>query len=369
MCSCRYNKAAGRGERFATFRPSRRRADAPATRLGGLDLPARAGFTLVELLVVVAIIGILVSLLLPAVQSAREAARRASCSNNLVQMVMAVHQYEATHRVFPPGTVNDTRPIQNRLNGYHHGWLEQILPFIESEALYYHVDRRVSVYDRANRPVRQTGRTWFLCDSNPQNGRLYTHYAGLHHDLEATIDVDQNGIFFLNSAVTSDDVLDGLGYTIFLGEKIVEPGDLGWLSGTRSILRNTGEQMNSAAEAIQRAGTWRSVPEYPPGLSVDSDPMYSNGVSLGGMGGSEDVGFDEAMGMYGDGIIFDGSEILASQEPRVVATFVGGFASFHPGGANFALGDGSVRLLAETISMTVYRQLGHRGDGELTTLP
>ena len=104
---------------------------------------------------VIAIIGILVALLLPAVQAAREAARRMSCTNNLCQLILAVQNYEMTFRVLPPGTVNDTGPIQNQPTGYHHNWITQILPYVEEQVIYNHVDFKVGVYDDANLPARR----------------------------------------------------------------------------------------------------------------------------------------------------------------------------------------------------------------------
>src|SRR5262245_65740468 len=89
----------------------------------------RRGFTLIELLVVIAIIAVLIALLLPAVQSAREAARRAQCCNNLMQMGIAIVNYESSHERLPPGVVNSTGPVLDVPKGYHFGWMTQILPY------------------------------------------------------------------------------------------------------------------------------------------------------------------------------------------------------------------------------------------------
>ena len=97
-------------------------------------------FTLVELLVVIAIIGVLVALLLPAVQAAREAARRAQCANNLVQLILATHNFEMAHGHYPTGTREKVGPIVNLPQGYHHNWLTEILPYIEQSNLQTSLD-------------------------------------------------------------------------------------------------------------------------------------------------------------------------------------------------------------------------------------
>ena len=114
-----------------------------------------SAFTLVELLVVIAIIGILVALLLPAVQAAREAARRMSCVNNLTQLALATQNYEMAFRVYPPGTINPTGPIEDKPEGYHHNWLSQLLPYMEETSVFRHIDFSVGVYDEKNLPVRK----------------------------------------------------------------------------------------------------------------------------------------------------------------------------------------------------------------------
>lgn len=100
----------------------------------------RRGFTLVELLTVVLIISVLISLLLPAVQSSRENARRLQCEKNLMQIGIALGNYATTHGVLPPGVVNDKGPISNLPVGYHMSWVVQILPFLEQGNIYRHVD-------------------------------------------------------------------------------------------------------------------------------------------------------------------------------------------------------------------------------------
>jgi prepilin-type N-terminal cleavage/methylation domain-containing protein len=91
----------------------------------------RKAFTLVELLVVIAIIGVLIAMLLPAVQAAREAARRSICISNLSQLIAAVHQYEMSHLVYPPGSIEPQGPILSQPSGYHHNWIVSLLPYIE----------------------------------------------------------------------------------------------------------------------------------------------------------------------------------------------------------------------------------------------
>lgn len=177
----------------------------------------------------------------------------------------------------------------------------------------------------------------FLCPSSPDNSKnmieaALTNYAACHHDVEAPIDADNRGVFFLNSHVRLDEIEDGLANTIFVGEKKRGGDELGWASGTRATLRNTGTPLNRtllhpfdlAAYSIQPPDEMNADPPIPPGIP-EPNP--------------------------------DG-------EGPLPANRVGGFGSFHPGGANFLLGDGSVHYLRDTINFRVYQLLGNRRDGE-----
>ena len=157
-----------------------------------MNAKRRNGFTLVELLVVIAIIGILIALLLPAVQAAREAARRVGCLNNMTQLALAVQQYEGAYRVYPAGTIEDGGPVVNVAEGYHHNWLSKILPYLEQQVTYSHIDFNVGVYHDNNSTVREIEISVFGCPSDPNAyaAQNSTSYAGLHHDQNAPIDAN-----------------------------------------------------------------------------------------------------------------------------------------------------------------------------------
>jgi prepilin-type N-terminal cleavage/methylation domain-containing protein/prepilin-type processing-associated H-X9-DG protein len=285
------------------------------------------GFTLIELLVVIAIIAVLIALLLPAVQAARESARRCQCVNNLLQLGIALQSYETAHEVLPPGVVNDKGPVQNTPAGYHFGWLVQILPYIEQKSLYNHIDKRVGLYAGVNSSVRGVGVRTFVCPSDPGSFAApglaaQSSYAACYNDTEAPVDTKNNGVFFLNSGVRSEDIPDGRSCTLFMSEKKIDPTELGWASGTRATLRNAGTVPNNG-------GVKLAVAVVPP---------------AGGDGTSEDD--------------------VAKTAPAG-ATVNGGFSSLHPGGINAAFGDGSVRFLKNTINAKVFRLLANRADGEL----
>jgi prepilin-type processing-associated H-X9-DG protein len=286
-------------------------------------------------LFVLLIIGVLVGLLLPALNSARESARRVQCSNNLMQIGLALHHYSAEHNVLPPGVVNDTGPITSQPAGYHFSWIVQILPCMDHQELFRKINFRAGVYDPSNQTTRSTSVGVLFCPDdnsgrrNPATDVTSSSYAGCHHEVESPIDVDNHGVFFLNSRVSLGDVSDGLSHTFFVGE-LAKAHPLGWFSGTRASLRNTGHPINRVDPSLL-------------GVEVANPSLF--------FGEDQDPGTIE--------------DQISAGTIRVAPTFVGGFGSQHGfDGANFAFGDGSVRFMKATIDRTVYRRLGHRADGE-----
>lgn len=305
---------------------------------------SRSGFTLLELLVVVGIIGVLICLLLPAVQAAREAARRTHCANNLAQIGLALRSYESAHGSLPPGSINATGPIRSKPEGYHMGWLPQILPFLGESVAYRHLDFSVGAYHRNNRAVRMFRSSMLCCASAPANQVIGTSYAACHHDVESPIDRDNHGVFFLNSHVRSRQIPDGLSYTIFVGEQADDRPPLGWLSGTAATLRNTGTPLAH--------GVWKR------GKAADGEAWEQEPIGL------------DLSGETGDADKVENTPVVPSGPPAPIADtpaqlHVGGFGSWHPGTSNFLFGDGAVRSLSHSIDPSVYQHLGHRADGEL----
>jgi prepilin-type N-terminal cleavage/methylation domain-containing protein/prepilin-type processing-associated H-X9-DG protein len=302
-----------------------RRTERPRPLQAAVSLPT--AFTLIELLVVIAIISVLIGLLLPAVQSAREAARRAQCVNNLMQIGIALQSYESSHETLSPGVVAESGPVTNQPAGYGFGWMTQILPFLELRNLYHHFNLKVGLYEPPNATTRTNLIKTYLCPSDrgptrDANRVALTSYAGVHHDVEAPIAADNHGVLFLNSAVRYDDVTDGTSNTLFVGEKLIALPELGWASGSAASLRNTGVPVNASSPVMGNPAENPVTAEEP-----------------------DDAASDRAV---------DPNSPL----------YVGGFSSRHPGGANFAFGDGSIRFIKSSVNRRVFRLLGHRADGE-----
>lgn len=260
----------------------------------------RAGITLSEVLVLALIMAICIALLLPALLTSRERARRRTCEMRLTQLTRSVQAFESAAGSFPSGVLNPTGPIEHTPQGMHHGWLCQVLPFLDEQALFDQIDPAISIYGEHHRAVREAVIEKWKCPAAPLQASA-SSYAACHNDTEQPIDINNAGVFFLNSQITQDDITDGLKHTLLLGEKTSASDDLGWYSGTRASLRNTGK---------------------PPAVHVDVD---------------------------------------AHESPQ---RRVGGFGSWHPGNSHMAMGDGRVTLMSHQIDPTLFRQIGNRTDGD-----
>ena len=270
-------------------------------------------FTLIEMLVTIAVIGILASLLLPAVQQARESARRQSCRMNLQQLALALGGYESALGVLPPGVVDTSDPLPAGGGGARLAWTVQILPWIEQGPLHDAVNTRQSATAPANAAATAVGVALLVCPSLPTNAPADCHFAGIHDSRETSIAGDNNGVLFLNSAVSTEDMHDDRAYTLLLGEKVPLAGEAGWAVGGPSTLRNTG---TPPADMPTYGAVWRRQQAVapPPG-------------------------------------------------------FVGGFSSPHSGGTHFAFCDGSVRFVGDQVDASILRRLADRTDGAITPLP
>jgi prepilin-type N-terminal cleavage/methylation domain-containing protein len=300
----------------------------------------QSGFTLVELLVVIAIIGILVGLLLPAVQAAREAARRMQCSNNVRQIGLALHNYESTHKKFPPGWIANVSAGEP---GW--GWATALMPYMEQTNVYQRLDLNVEIIAPQNMPLIQTVIPTYICPSDPTptvfqiaeaHDHDHDHLVGAmyfdedDHDEPHNVDdgeklfaiaksnyvgvfgtgevhespYNSDGAFWGNSRVRMQDFVDGTSNTFVIGERGSRLGG--------SLWHGVIPEANAAFARI--VGSTDHVPNSPVGH------------------------FDD-------------------------------FSSFHATGANFIMGDCSVRLIPDTIDETVYRALATRQGAEAVTLP
>ena len=317
----------------------------------------RPAFTLVELLVVIAIIGILVSLLLPAVQAAREAARRLQCSNNLKQLGLAVHSFESAYRKLPSSIRPSGLTAAPRIAG-----LTFLLPYIEQANAYNNYDQTKNWSDSVNLPVTKIRVSTFNCPSTPEPERLdgvpelspWSATFVSTTDYSPTLGVDQRlvsaglvdnlngatltGLLPKNGNPKLRDATDGLSNTVMYAES----------AGRPNVYRK-GARFGALPTQRTNAGGWsRPASDFSlDGSTVDG--VLSPGPCPLNCTNGEEVGS------------------VAFPHPYYGSEGTAEAYSFHSGGANFVLGDGSVKYLAETISIREFARLITRGGGEVVT--
>jgi len=297
----------------------------------------RCGFTLIELLVVVGIIGLLIALLLPAVQVARSTARSLQCSNNLKQIGLGLHNYLNTLGSFPTGStvVRTNRVIEQGIS-----WHVFVLPYLELGPMYDDIDPYKDANggswkaQQLNIPVficpsvktvdLISGKAGYLQSSN-YAGVMGAGHGGSFVDLEDSHcgDYDTDGLLYPRSGVKIRDVRDGTSNTLAVGERlyIIHP----WMLGAWWV-RDPDEKM-----CVNSAKNIR--------LPINADP--------------------KAFGYYK----FDRSAPEDAPKNLVLNDLM--FGSFHPGGAHFVFADGSVHFLADSIDFTIYGDLATRDGGEV----
>ena len=284
---------------------------------------ARPAFTLVEVLVVIAIIATLVGLLVPAVQSAREAARTNTCKNNLKQFGVAMHNYETANKRLPPGYRFVSGPEGN---GLGFSWGALLLPFMEEAAVYKEFRFDLPLYDPANLIPREKHLPVFLCPTDPISPNGFVEMGNERYamacyvgnfgppDLDATQD-KRDGVFSRNSHTGLKDITDGLSKTFMLGERQNGP------------FRHVGVHGHHFEYETAWAGAIRDV----------DDP-------------SDD---------HGHMVLFQSGHTpnAANSDDRDVS-------SAHQGFAQFLMSDGSVRAVLEAIDVDAYLASSTRAGGE-----
>ncbi len=292
-------------------------------------------FTLIELLVTISIIGVLVALLLPAVQAARESARRAQCVNNLKQIGLALHNYEGIHQTLPPGYLSAYDATGTDL-GPGWGWATMMLPQIEQSTTFSAVNFSLGVEVTANQTARLINVNNFLCPSDrvepswaavdrdiltgaPKRVICWvapSNYGGMNGFSEPG--PDGEGVFFRNSRIAFRDITDGLAQTIAVGERSHLLGVATWSGAVTGALLfdNDGDQIGS--------------------MDLETSP----GMILGHSG--EGVG------------------------PGANRSDPNQFYSLHSGrGVNFLFADGHVTYLKSTMNYKTYVALSTRAGGEV----
>lgn len=329
-----------------------------ATRpIGGATVTRQCrAFTLAELLVVIAIIGILVGLLLPAVQAARESARRAQCSNNLKQIGLALHGYHLTHRKFPPGNVSET--CASHVNGWNwrHGtnWAISILPWVELERLYDQYDFRVWNTDPANAFVREQFAPVYACPTDPGAGMQ----ALAHPDCGIPI-----GLVYRKGSYRAMGGRSDLPYSSVPDRYMWADTDWStlpsyWRGVMYSVCENKGfESLDTIKDG---ASNTLAVGEKHAATDVPNIDTYW--ACSGIHSSSQAEPFSSSL-IAGESFLQCYAGVPQSR------ICYAGWGSYHPGTINWVFCDGSVRVLSKSISMPLFCDMATVAGAEVASPP
>jgi len=291
----------------------------------------RRGFTLIELLVVIAIIAILIGLLLPAVQKVREAAARMTCTNNLKQIGLALHNHHGTYERLPPGFSSKSLTINGEGMGPGWGWAAHTLPYLEQDNLFRQIDFTKDITDPVHATVRVRTLKVFRCPSDSPladtcdiptaSGTVkvaFANYVAMGGTFEVTAYPDTgNGCFSRNSRTRFGDITDGTSNTIFVMER---------------------ESKRSPRTTWVGALTGSTNPPINPAYDEEGPPT----LVLTNTGPADE-----------------------GRVPNNALDHVEDASSKHTSGVNTLLGDGSVRMIRNTINPATWEALGTRAGGEV----
>ncbi|GAA4426346.1 DUF1559 domain-containing protein [Bremerella cremea] len=337
---------------------------------------ARSGFTLVELLVVIAIIGVLIALLLPAVQQAREAARRGQCLNNMKQLALAMHNFHDTNNTFPKNAYGPNAGVT--WDGWHlFSANYKLLPFIEQNSLYDQFNLSGTWNDNRTGPMNVRLQA-FLCPSAleaPSSstidwggpGSNYAWSSGsTPNTAHACTRNGCNGMLTTKDETKMAEVTDGLSNTIFCSEILSGDGVANSPKYPYDILY-TGDDSpyNSIANKdfptqAEIDGIGSSVNSSPSGERSNNGTLwawYSHGQSIFNTATPPNWKYPSSGGNCCPGGAHDWGK-----------GFIGA-RSLHPGGVNVAMGDGSVRFVPETVNLLTWQRMGNARDGQVYELP
>lgn len=338
--------------------------------------PRIRGFTLIELLVVISIIAVLIALLLPAVQSAREAARRAECSNNLKQIGLGLHNYATTHNVLPPGRINSH--VAGRGNAW--GGYAQMLPELDQAVVFnaFNFDLSPDI-DPANTTAAEIFISSFLCPSDPSPPLRAQAGYGMHnyplnvggqypltqHPVDASgrpLGVRPDGIFSENLAVPLSAITDGLSNTVAIGETIRSVPGVGFSADKLNGFAITGDNKTNGppitSDADYESLCVAAVP--PPGFQVTRGSKWHYGAPGHSMYNHRRTPNDPRVDCRGGLPHSDKSDPFWNQLSLNVTA-----RSRHPGGVQTLLADGHVQFVKDSVNVMTWRALGSIRGGEV----